>query len=53
LGLPIARRLASAHGGTLSLESAPGVGTTAIFRLPAERVIRARPENVAEGNAAA
>jgi signal transduction histidine kinase len=53
LGLPIARRLASAHGGTLSLESAPGVGTTAIFRLPAERVIRARPETVAEGNAAA
>jgi signal transduction histidine kinase len=27
LGLPIARQIASAHGGTLGIESVPGVGT--------------------------
>jgi len=53
LGLPIARKLASAHGGTISIESAPGLGTTAIFRLPADRVIRDKTDTIAEGNAAA
>jgi signal transduction histidine kinase len=53
LGLPIARKLALAHGGTLALESAPAVGTTAIFRLPPDRVIRDGPETIAEDNAAA
>lgn len=38
LGLPIAKRLLEAHGGELSLESRPGEGTTAVVRLPAERV---------------
>ncbi|MBL6079022.1 HAMP domain-containing histidine kinase [Belnapia sp. T18] len=38
LGLPIAKGLAEAHGGNLSLESAPGEGTTARVTLPAERV---------------
>lgn len=33
LGLPIARRLAEAHGGTLKLESS-SLGTTAILELP-------------------
>lgn len=37
LGLPIARRIAEMHGGTLELESAPGKGTTAYVRLPARR----------------
>jgi PAS domain S-box-containing protein len=53
LGLPIAHKLAVAHGGRIDLESSPGVGTTVIFRLPPERIIRDRPETVAEGNAAA
>ena len=34
LGLPIARWIAGQHGGTVKLESEPGVGTTAIVRLP-------------------
>ena len=34
LGLAIARRIAAAHGGELSLESAPGTGTTAAVSIP-------------------
>jgi len=35
LGLSIARSVASAHGGTLSLSSTPGAGTTARLSVPA------------------
>ena len=34
LGLPIARQIAAAHGGSLRIESAPGVGTRVDVRLP-------------------
>ena len=34
LGLPIARHLTEAHGGTLTAESQPGQGTTVTLRLP-------------------
>lgn len=34
LGLPIARRIAEEHGGTLALQSTPGRGTTATISLP-------------------
>lgn len=34
LGLAIAQRIAVAHGGDLSIESAPGAGTTVRVRLP-------------------
>jgi signal transduction histidine kinase len=34
LGLAIARRIADAHSGELSLESAPGTGTTATVTIP-------------------
>ena len=34
LGLPIARGLVEAHGGTLEVESTPGAGATFTFRLP-------------------
>lgn len=34
LGLPLARQLVEAHGGTLTLHSEPGQGTAAIIDLP-------------------
>jgi signal transduction histidine kinase len=34
LGLAVARGLVEAHGGALSLRSAPGAGTTAVVELP-------------------
>jgi len=37
LGLPLVRLLAELHGGSLKLESAPAVGTTAIVTLPNRR----------------
>ena len=37
LGLPIARQLAEAHGGTLTARSRPGEGTTMTLRLPLSR----------------
>jgi signal transduction histidine kinase len=40
LGLPLAQALVHLHGGSLTLESAPGCGTTATIRLPPDRVIR-------------
>ncbi|MCB9651305.1 MAG: hypothetical protein H6730_32625 [Deltaproteobacteria bacterium] len=36
LGLPLARRLARAHGGDLILSSTPGKGTLAVLTLPPE-----------------
>ena len=42
LGLPIAKAIAEAHGGTLELRSMPNEGTTAILTMPPERVILAQ-----------
>ncbi len=39
LGLPLARHLAELHGGTLILRSEQGGGTTALFTLPAHRLV--------------
>ena len=38
LGLPLCRRFAEAHGGSLTIESELGKGTTVTVRLPAERL---------------
>jgi signal transduction histidine kinase len=43
LGLPLTKNLIELHGGDLELASALGVGTTAIVRLPAARVVHAKP----------
>jgi two-component system cell cycle sensor histidine kinase PleC len=40
LGLPLAKELAEMHGGSMELESEPGVGTTVTVRFPAERIIQ-------------
>jgi len=37
LGLPIARKIVDAHGGTMAVESAVGQGTTFRFTVPAAR----------------
>ena len=39
LGLPLVKGLMEAHGGTLELKSAKGVGTTVTARFPKERVV--------------
>lgn len=38
LGLPIARKIVSQHGGTIHVQSQPGEGATFIVSLPVERV---------------
>ncbi|MEQ9589818.1 MAG: ATP-binding protein [Parvibaculaceae bacterium] len=44
LGLPLARAMVEAVGGTLSLTSCEGVGTCACASIPAERVIHEEPK---------
>jgi signal transduction histidine kinase len=41
LGLPLAKAFVELHGGTLTLQSAPEVGTTAKIMLPAARLKKA------------
>jgi len=38
LGLPLVKKMIELHGGTLALESTPGVGTVATVTFPAARV---------------
>jgi len=46
LGLPLARALAELHGGTLTLETAPGRGTTVRVTLPVERLVELRQHRI-------
>ncbi len=39
LGLPLSMKLTELHGGKLSIDSSPGMGTTVTVRLPSYRVI--------------
>jgi signal transduction histidine kinase len=41
LGLPLAKRLIELHGGSLTIRSAQGEGTTMVVQLPAHRTITA------------
>jgi signal transduction histidine kinase len=43
LGLPLAQQLTELHGGTLMIESTPGIGTAISVRLPANRIMRGAP----------
>jgi two-component system cell cycle sensor histidine kinase PleC len=46
LGLPLALKFMEAHGGSLSLESTPGMGTTAVAHIPCG-VAEKLPDDVA------
>gem|GEM_PF-678998 len=39
LGLPLVKAMAEAHGGSLSIDSVPGVGTTMIVHLPGPQLV--------------
>ena len=39
LGLPLVKLMIELHGGTLDIDSEPGVGTTVRLRFPPERTI--------------
>jgi signal transduction histidine kinase len=41
--LPLVKSLAELHGGTVSIDSAPGAGTTVTVTLPPSRVRREQP----------
>jgi signal transduction histidine kinase len=52
LGLALCKQLAELHGGTLTLDSAPGEGTCVRVTLPAERLEQTAAEPSCEAAAA-
>ncbi len=44
LGLALSKSLTELHGGSLSLESEPGSGTTVTLRFPPERALVIEPQ---------
>jgi signal transduction histidine kinase len=50
LGLPLTKHLVELHGGTLTLESQIGVGTTVTVIFPGNRIVRAARRDSARGN---
>ncbi len=51
LGLPISKALAELHGGSFTMNSEPGDGTTVTVRFPAERIVHSRPDTQTLGSA--
>ena len=51
LGLPISKAFAELHGGSFTMNSEPGVGTTVTVRFPAERIVRSPRDTKAVGAA--
>jgi signal transduction histidine kinase len=49
LGLPLALKFMEAHGGSLSLESSPGMGTTAVAHIPCG-VVKELPDQPGAGH---
>ena len=50
LGLPYAKRLTELHGGTLTIESELGKGTSVSVTLPAYRLVEVREARVRQGS---
>ena len=46
LGLPLSRKLAELLGGTLTVQSEQGVGSTFVFQLPASTIVRPDVESI-------
>ena len=44
LGLPLAQHLVELHGGSLRIESEPGIGTIVTVLFPATRALKERPQ---------
>ena len=53
LGLSLVKSLIELHGGSVSIESAPGSGTTILCRLPVSGHPEAADQNAAAASAAA
>ena len=51
LGLPISKALAELHGGSITMKSELGVGTTVTVRFPAERIVHSQPDTQTLGSA--
>lgn len=45
LGLPLTKKLVETQGGTLSIESKPGFGTTVKVEFPSHKIIRSAQAN--------
>ena len=50
LGLPITKAFVELHGGSLALESTPGIGTTVTLTFPEERVVETTARRCPEGS---